>query len=309
MKPTILIAVDGSDQSLNVVQYASSMVSSQKNRIELLHIKPPVPEAVMDLTSSGQAQGFNNQIENWGVRQTGKIKDFMDHAKALFVRAGFTPEDVVQTVQARKRGIARDIIAQTLGGYTALIIGRNGYGGLGDAVMGSVAAKLVEKVLNIPIAVIGGRPDTSKVLIALDRSRAIRKGIEVFSRIISDAVQEITICHIVRPLGLEQSTGHNLFSTKHENSWLDENTRKIVPRIVETKKVFSREGFSTDRFYTPILKEKTSRADGIMGEVRSMDIGTIVAGRRGLTEVEDFSMGRVTRKLLYMAFAQAFWIF
>ena len=308
MRPTILVAVDGSEQSLNTAQYASRIINPQKNAIELLHIKSPVPEAVMDLRSSGQAQGFNKQIDSWGAQQAGKINAFMDRAKDLFLQAGFSPGDIAQTIQPRKRGIARDLIDQTLRDYTALVIGRNGYGGLGEAVLGSVAAKVVEKADRLPVAIIGGCPDNSKVLVAFDLSGTIRKGIDIFSRIISNDVQEITICHIVRPLGLAQAPAHPIFSPKHESAWLDENTRKIIPGIVEAKKAFSREGFEAERFYTPILREKTSRADGIMGEVRSRNIGTIVAGRRGLSEVEEFSMGRVTRKLLQMACAQALWI-
>lgn len=308
MTANILIAVDGSEQSMNAVHYASRILGPQKTTIDLLHVKPPVPEAVMDLTSLGQTQGFESPIEKWGTREFEKISGFMDEAKYIFVQAGFPSEAVHQTIQPRKSGIARDIISRTLQGYTAVLIGRNGYGSLAETILGGVAAKIVERVVHLPVAVIGGRPDHGKVLIAFDRSRAIRRGIEVLSGIISTEVREITICHIVRPLELGRSPDRHLFSPKHESSWLDENTQKIIPGIVEAKKFLTRQGFAADKFYTPILKEKTSRADGIMGEARSMNIGTIVVGRHGLTDVADFTMGRVTRKLLHMATAQALWI-
>jgi nucleotide-binding universal stress UspA family protein len=36
--------------------------------------------------------------------------------------------------------------------------------------------------------------------------------------------------------------------------------------------------------------------------------GTIIVGRRGSTGVEEFVMGRVTRKILHLAYNKAIWI-
>jgi nucleotide-binding universal stress UspA family protein len=56
------------------------------------------------------------------------------------------------------------------------------------------------------------------------------------------------------------------------------------------------------------MKEKTSRANGVCMEADTLGAGTIIVGRRGTTVVEDFAMGRVTRKILYLAFNKAIWI-
>ena len=45
-----------------------------------------------------------------------------------------------------------------------------------------------------------------------------------------------------------------------------------------------------------------------MGEVEVLKAGTIILGRRGATSVEEFTMGRVTRKILYLAYNKAIWI-
>jgi len=77
---------------------------------------------------------------------------------------------------------------------------------------------------------------------------------------------------------------------------------------VEAKQHLTRIGFDPDSFQTAILKEKASRADGLTKEAQSLGFGTIVIGRRGATTVEDFSMGRVTRKVLHLAPEKAIWI-
>ena len=57
-----------------------------------------------------------------------------------------------------------------------------------------------------------------------------------------------------------------------------------------------------------MTKEKTSRANGVCMEADTLGAGTIIVGRRGTTVVEDFAMGRVTRKILCLAFNKAIWI-
>jgi len=48
-----------------------------------------------------------------------------------------------------------------------------------------------------------------------------------------------------------------------------------------------------------------SRAAAIVQEAKQNGYGTIVVGRRGITEVAEFSMGRVTNKLTQLAKTQA----
>ena len=78
--------------------------------------------------------------------------------------------------------------------------------------------------------------------------------------------------------------------------------------MVEAKQRLGRAGFDPQSFHTAIIKEKTSRAEGIMTEVEALGAGTLIIGRRGTTSVEAFSMGRVTRKILYLACSSAIWI-
>jgi len=78
--------------------------------------------------------------------------------------------------------------------------------------------------------------------------------------------------------------------------------------MVMVKKHLSRTGFESKAFRTAILKERTSRANGICMESDVLGAGTIIVGRRGSTGVEEFVMGRVTRKILHLAYNKAIWI-
>jgi len=67
-------------------------------------------------------------------------------------------------------------------------------------------------------------------------------------------------------------------------------------------------GVSEKRISTKIIEEQTSRASCIVEEASTNDCDTIVVGRRGLTAVEDFFAGRVSKKIFQLAEDKAVWI-
>jgi len=67
-------------------------------------------------------------------------------------------------------------------------------------------------------------------------------------------------------------------------------------------------GFNEAQIDQQILKNKVSRAASIKKYAETKGFGTIVVGRRGLTFVQEFLMGRVSRKILHMADRLAVWV-
>lgn len=306
--PVILVAVDGSDQSRNTIDYLSRILSREHVAIDLLHILAESPEPFYDLGETEEVTAYDEQLDQWKKSRGERIELFMAAAKMIFVDAGFPPENISNTILTRRIGIARDILSKSRQGYAALAIGRRGFGTLPEFMMGSVAAKLADTVAHLPMILVGGQPEPHRVLVAMDRSRIIRKGFEQISRLLSRTLEKIELCHIVRPLSEPHPARTLSFSSRNEANWLDEGSRKIVPVLVETKKQLARDGFEPKTFHTAILKEMSSRADGLCQEAEADGAGTIIVGRRGTTSVEEFSMGRVTRKILYLAFNRAIWI-
>ncbi len=127
-------------------------------------------------------------------------------------------------------------------------------------------------------------------------------------RLMSRTLEDIRLCHVVRPLYQPGQDRESFFDGSHEARWLDSGSRKINPTMLYVKQLLTQAGMAPERLRTVILKEKTSRADGICAEAEQAGAGTIIVGRRGATVVDEFTMGRVTRKILYMAFDKAVWI-
>ena len=306
--PVILVAVDGSGPCMDAITYISRILAPNQVNIELFHVRAEAPEAVFDLGGVDGSTTYETEISNW-INQNGtQAEDFMDKAKKVLTEAGFPHGAVNTTIRSRKIGIARDIITESELGYSAVVIGRKGYGSLPDFMMGSVAAKLAENMTHVPLVIVGGQPEPTKVLVAFDRSRSTRKGFAKVSRFFSKSLEEILLCHIIRPLSVPHPMTCTYFSTKTEAHWLDEQSRQIVPAMVDMKKQLTSIGFNPKIFYTAILKEKNSRAGAIAREAEARGFGTIVVGRRGTTVVDEFTMGRVTRKIASLAFDRAIWI-
>ncbi len=59
---------------------------------------------------------------------------------------------------------------------------------------------------------------------------------------------------------------------------------------------------------TKVITGATTRAGTILEEARAGGYGTIVVGRRGVSTVEEFDMGRVTNKLVHSAKDRALWV-
>ena len=305
--PAILVALDGSEPSMDTVDYLCRMLSPQSAVIDLFHVKTETPDALFDL-GSDDSRFCVEEIDAWTRHKGTQIQAFMETARSRFLEAGFAPEAVTITIQPRKIGVARDIIERANRSCAALVAGHHGFGTLPEFMMGSIAAKLAETMARVPLAIVGGQPASQGVLVAFDNSPCIRKGLEQVLGLFDRRLAEILLCHIVRPLSVPHSVARPFFSPGNEAYWLNENSRKIVPAMVAVKDRLVRAGFNPEALRTAILEKKISRAEAIVAQAGDQGVGTIIIGRRGVTSVADFSMGRVARKVLQMAYRKAVWI-
>jgi nucleotide-binding universal stress UspA family protein len=67
-------------------------------------------------------------------------------------------------------------------------------------------------------------------------------------------------------------------------------------------------GLDPEQITTRIITGVPSRAGAIMEEARREAAGTIVVGRRGLSKVQEFFIGRVSNKVIHLAKDLAVWV-
>jgi nucleotide-binding universal stress UspA family protein len=189
-----------------------------------------------------------------------------------------------------------------------LVVGRTGIGKVEDISLGGISAKLVDAVVHLPIIVVGEKPESHKTLIAIDGSAGSMKALRCAGAWLDAAECKILLCHVIRPLSVQQMGAKELFLPKHEAEWISANQRKIVPVINEAKRRLKEEGFSEEQISSEILTYQKSRAAAIVTTATKNGYDTIVVGRRGLTGTDEFQMGRVSRKILQFAYRSTVWI-
>jgi nucleotide-binding universal stress UspA family protein len=84
--------------------------------------------------------------------------------------------------------------------------------------------------------------------------------------------------------------------------------KTIQDVLEEANGRFAEAGLDRDRVTTKVVTGAPSRAKAIVVEAKAGGYGTIVVGRRGLSRVEEFFMGRISSKVIQLAKEMAVWV-
>ena len=312
----LLVAVDGSEAALETVRYVGRSLPGDCVEVVLFHIMTRIPESFWDLEKEPAFQYRIANIEAWEKQQENLIEGFMGEAKRALLDAGVPEEAIVVNVQARKEGIARDIIAESYNNYDAVVVGRHGLSQLKDLVLGSVADKLVGKLTHVPVWVVAGLGRARKVLIPIDASEGALQAVRYMGRMLqSSQGVNVTLFHAMRGLDVFMQGFGESFVLSHDRDWLARVDQELVEAEKEMEQSFDRArrvlveaGLDEERVATKIVKGVSSRAGAIIQEARDGGYETIVVGRRGLSRIQEFFMGRVSSKVIQMAKGLTVWV-
>ena len=299
----VLLAVDGSDQSLEAVRYVSRVFPPRQTTVVLFHSFGKIPEVFFDLGKEGQGR---QEYPKWETELRESIHKFMSYARQILVDSGIPDDAIDIRIREREKGIARDIILESHKGYIAVVVGRRGLNEFNGFVLGSVASKLFEMLTHVPVCFVGNRPDPAKVLLAVDESKGAMRAVDYTATMLESSVSEITLSHVVRGLYPSEKKSGSVLDFTLERKWLEEAKNETVfdKAMVRLMKA----GFDSERVKTKLITGVNSRSVAILHEARKGRYGTIVIGRRGLSKVEEFSMGRVCRKVVELAKNKAVWV-
>ena len=289
----ILLAVDGSDQAFEAARYASQFFSPNRIEVVLFHVLTQIPESFWDIEQDPTLILKEATLSDWRDHQKKKIQELMESARQLFLDRGMPENAVSAKIQERQVGIARDIIHESQREYNAVILGRWGMSLLKDFLWGSIAEKIIGSLIHLPLCVVGGTPDVGKILVGLDPSEGAMKAVDYLGSILDGTDLEITLFHAVR--ALDEEMFHDAQESM-ESVFAEASTR------------LEKAGLSRGQITTRLAKGVRSRAGAIIEEALKGGYGTIVVGRRGISYVEEFSMGRVSNKIIHLAKELAVWV-
>ena len=296
----ILLALDGSDQSMEAVNYVNKAVDLSNAEIVLCSILGKVPDLYLDWQKDEKAAKHAEQLKAWDDYKELKIRECMREATKLLEAAGVPATALTSTIQKRKEGIARDLISECRYGFNAVVFGRSGLGRMDESMMGSIAAKLFINVADIPVCMVGRKPKAGKILVGLDSSLASVRVVNFVGRMLCKGDPSVTLLHVLRT---EAEDGE--IQIKELKEAQERAMKPVFEKAVASLKDF---GFKPEKIETKIVSEVGSRSQAILEEAKKGKYGTVVVGRKGHSDVEEFSMGRVPYKLGQVAKNMALWL-
>jgi len=291
----ILVALDGSESALQTVKYLSKVPSLQDREIVLFTVFAKVPESYWDLKSAPALKARVMEIQSWQSQRSLDLDAYMKAAGDVLLNAGFSPERVNIVIHERQTGIARDIIQEARKGYEAVVAGKRGMGKMAGIVLGSVAMKLLQGITFAPLILVGKDPRSGKIMVGFDGSEDAMDAVRVVAAILGGSGWEVNLTHIIR-YGEEQREA------------IAEAEQQIAGAMDQAMELLIATGISRDLITTQIITGVTSRSETLVKEADQGGYGTIAVGRRGLSRVSAFFMGRVSNKVVQIARGHAVWV-
>ena len=294
---------------METVRYVGYFLPWVGTQITLFHVSHWIPEHFWDFESDSGISHRMREFRSWKSRQAAMVEQFMERAMALLREAGYPPRHVSIHVQDRQAGIARDILREAKNGYAALVLGRRGLSPLRELTLGSTAQKVVYHARQFPVWVVGGRPDPGRILLAMDKSEFTARIFDYVTNYLGLQNKDLLLFHVIRKFELPVVEGKlprpdagwlDWFEKVRRETWYCE--REIMESLFQQRiKTFEESGGDASRIKTKIVQGVSSRAGSVVAEAEEGGYGTIVIGRRGLSRVEEFLMGRVSAKVLELA--------
>jgi nucleotide-binding universal stress UspA family protein len=291
-KKRVLLAIDGSEQAFNAVHYVSSFFPKKDVEVVLFHVMAPLPTYLWDMGYNPSSVYSQDLLEKWSEQVKKEIREYEQKARQVLLDKGAPEESVHVKIQRRELNVAKDIIGEAENDYDALVVGSRGVNPLKGILLGSIASKLVSHVMNTPLWVVEGTPKTGKVLMAMDTSEGAMKALYHLCTMAKGTDWNVTLFHADMV-----PEGHSY-----------EGKTSIEGFFAEASAILEKEGFEPERIATKVVRGVSSRAGAIIEEARKGEYGTIVVGRRGLSKVKEFFIGRVSNKVVQLRKETAVWL-
>lgn len=293
----LLVLIDGSERSSRTIAYLTQTPCFRQAEITLYHVFNAIPESYWDLSREPCAIHETVSLRAWEHQQRVEIDAHLENCRQMLLAADFQPQRIHIRVQPRRHGIARDLIAESQKAYTALLLRRRGTSRIPGLTIGSVAHKLVGNLHRVPLILAGRTPSNGRYLVALDGSTGAQRALDFAIDLLTGSEAEFLLLNVQRNGSRRRS------QKKAEVSVADlpeAVSIHVQDMLLDARVQLEAAGFDAPHIRSKILTGARSRAGAIVEMAEKADAGTIVIGRKGISQVQEFIMGRVSNKVLHM---------
>ena len=156
MSQQVLIALDGSEISSKIVEFARKILSinsvitlfSVIPNVDLLcELDPPFIKGF----SPKQYPDYCRTIQDEKRRL---LEETLQAGRQVFLGAGFKEESMSTKIEVMKYDVALTIIEEARTGYDLIVLGRRGHSGLKKFLFGSVSQKILQAIKDISVLIV-----------------------------------------------------------------------------------------------------------------------------------------------------------
>ena len=293
----VLVAIDGSKRSFQTVDYITRTAPFRKMEINLYHVFSSIPESFWDLEREPSSINVTAQVRAWESQQRKEIEKHLAHCREMLLAADFHPKRIKVTIHKRKQGIARDIIAESQNGYDAVVMRRRGMSRLPGLIIGSVAYKLMAGIPSVPLIFAGRIGANNRILVAIDGSDNSMRVLDFVSRMVIGHDYEIALVNIFRK---ESGLAEKNEAISGVTDPCPEPASRAQNILSAAKARMQLAGIAENKISINAIADAHSRAGSIVDMAEKHDFRTIAIGRKGVSGVQGFVMGRVCFKVLHI---------
>lgn len=314
-KKRVLIGIDGSVQSFNAAAYISGVMAPETTTIVLYHVDAEVMDLYFDVEDKPEKLEMDKaSYTDWIAMRKKNMTSRLEKTRDMFIEKGFAGKDVEIITREIEIGVTRDIIEESRRDYDLLVVGKTGVRCVTGITTGSVTGKLISKIFHIPMVVVEGRPEISRVLIGFDGSKGSINAIHSMFEF-TGPNKQFTICHVIRSMNM-LAGDFDVFSTSIDKAFYPEfdaqrvlHQKKTIEQAMGVEKEWLiSQGVPSKCVQTAVMEGYMSRSQALVEKTKKEGYGSLVLGRRGHSAVLEFFMGRVGRKVIQMSDSMAVWI-
>ena len=108
----VLIAIDGSEQTGELVDYLSGIISARHSELVLFHVMPEAPESFWDWEKDPSSLPNAEHLKIWEVEREKQVRDLMRDIRRRLTGIGIPEYSIMISIRKVKEGIARDLLQE-----------------------------------------------------------------------------------------------------------------------------------------------------------------------------------------------------
>jgi len=155
MEKNLLVALDDSENALAAVELVANSFTPD-HKVTLFSVIQDTA-AICEMYSPELAPHLLSEQSAFRILENKKkdlINEAQQKAREIFMKAGFDEDNITSKVEAKKKGVASDIINEAKSGYSVVVLGRRGLSAIKEFFLGSVSQKVVSSAKNVSVFVV-----------------------------------------------------------------------------------------------------------------------------------------------------------